>query len=215
MFNLMAFLSYVFVVSFTPGPNNIMSMVNASKFGFRNTIQFILGVSAGFFVIMSLCSYFNLLLFNIMPKVKIFMGVLGAGYMMYLAVKIMKTKEEDKSGDQEDNDSSSKIEPQEKGEDLNSFLTGMTLQFVNPKGILYGITVVSNFIIPYYKSTVVLLLFSIFLAFVALMSTASWALFGSLFKKLLSRYRREFNISMGLLLVYSAISISGIAQLFH
>jgi threonine/homoserine/homoserine lactone efflux protein len=150
-----------------------------------------------------------------MPKVKIFMGILGAGYMVYLAIKIMRTKEEDKREDQEDNDDSSKTETLEKSENLNSFLTGMTMQFVNPKAILYGITVISNFIIPYYKSSVVLLLFSIFLAFVGLMSTASWALFGSLFKRFLSKYSKAFNISMGLLLIYSALSISGISQLFH
>ncbi|WP_461206029.1 hypothetical protein [Clostridium sp. DL1XJH146] len=31
MFNLSAFLSYVFVVTFRPGPNNVMSMANGSK----------------------------------------------------------------------------------------------------------------------------------------------------------------------------------------
>lgn len=34
MFNLGAFLSYAFVVSFTPGPNNILSMLNGSKHGY-------------------------------------------------------------------------------------------------------------------------------------------------------------------------------------
>ncbi|WP_066497480.1 LysE family transporter [Abyssisolibacter fermentans] len=199
MFNIIPFLSYVFAVTFTPGPNNIMSMVNASKSGYKKTFKFILGVFTGFFIIMILCSFFNLILFNAMPKIKIFMGILGAVYMTYLAIKIVKSKEEVSNKDEKH---------------ISSFITGITMQFVNPKVILYGITVISNFVIPYYKSNVAIILFSIFLAFIALISTSCWALFGALFNKFLSKYRKPFNIVMGLLLIYSAISISGITHLF-
>lgn len=41
------FLLYVFVNSFTPGPNNIMSLAYASKYGYRKTLMFILGVMTG------------------------------------------------------------------------------------------------------------------------------------------------------------------------
>jgi hypothetical protein len=36
--NFAAFLSYVLVTTFTPGPNNIMSMSNASRYGFKKSI---------------------------------------------------------------------------------------------------------------------------------------------------------------------------------
>ena len=93
MFNLGAFLSYVFVVTFTPGPNNIMAMANAGKYGFRRTLKFNLGVFTGFLVLLLSSSYFNLFLFNVIPKIRTFMGILGAGYMVYLAFKIMNGKE--------------------------------------------------------------------------------------------------------------------------
>ncbi len=64
MFPLIPFLSYVFVVTFTPGPNNIMSMVNASQYGYKKTLNFIFGVLTGFILIMILSSYFNLFLFK-------------------------------------------------------------------------------------------------------------------------------------------------------
>lgn len=195
MDNLIPFLSYVFVVTFTPGPNNIMAMVNANNFGYKRTMQFLLGIFSGFIIIMLLCSYFNLFLCNIMPKVQIFMSILGALFMLYLALKIMI---------------SSSSAQQKKNENLNSFSTGIAMQFVNIKVILYGITVISNFIIPYYKSNIALLLFSVFLAFVALISTSCWALFGVLFQKFLTKYEKPFNMAMGLLLIYSAISIAEI-----
>lgn len=202
MFNLGAFLSYVFVVSFTPGPNNILSLANGSRDGYKKTLNFILGVSVGFFVVMILCSYFNILLFNLIPKVKIFMGILGAGYMVYLAIKIMKSNER-KTNLAIKNTSA-----------LNLFLSGLTMQFVNPKCILFGITVVSNFIIPYYSSNLALLFFSIFLAFISYLATSSWAIFGCFFNKFLSNYRKQFNILMGILLIYSAFAISGLTSIF-
>lgn len=215
MFSISAFLSYVFAVSFTPGPNNIMSMANASKYGYRKTLKFILGVISGFFVIMILCGYFNLLLFNLMPKIKVFMSILGSGYMLYLAVKIMRSKDEATDKDNENiPDEITAHNSYEEKKDLNFFFTGLTMQFVNPKGILYGIFVMSNFIIPYYKSNIALILFSILLGFIGFIATSCWALFGSIFNKFLSKYSKEFNMVMGLLLIYSAISISGITHIF-
>lgn len=192
MINLIPFLSYVFVTTFTPGPNNIMSMTNANRDGFKKTINFNFGVFAGFMVIMLACSYFNLLLFNLIPRVKIIMAVIGSIYMIYLAYKIYTSKNAE-----EENDNTH----------MNSFLTGFMLQFVNPKVILYGITAISSFIIPYYNTHAALILFSLFLAFVGFVSTTCWALFGALFQKFLSKYRKAFNTIMSLLLLYCAVAI--------
>ncbi|MEH7009726.1 LysE family transporter [Neobacillus niacini] len=190
--HLLSFLLYVFVTSFTPGPNNIMAMLFANKYGLKKTIRFCLGVGAGFFVIMLLCIYFNLLLENFIPKIEFIMTILGAVYMLYLAIKIITSKNNDKDNN---------------GDKNNSFLTGMLLQFINPKGILYGITVISTFILPYHTSNFSLLFYSLFLAFVGFMSTFCWSMFGSIFQTFLSAYKSQFNVIMALLLVYSAISI--------
>jgi len=192
MINLAPFLSYVFVTTFTPGPNNIMSMTNANRDGFKKTINFDLGVFAGFLVIMLACSYFNLLLFNLIPRIKIFMSIVGSAYMIYLAYKIYTSKP---------------VEGESNNTHINSFFTGLMMQFVNPKAILYGLTVASSFIIPYYNTHAALILLSILLAFLAFVSTACWALFGALFQKFLSKYRKAFNIIMSLLLLYSAVAI--------
>lgn len=189
---VVSFLVYVFVMSFTPGPNNIMAMLFANQYGFKKTLRFCLGVGAGFFVIMILSSYFNLLLHNVVPKIELPMMILGSGYMLYLAYNIL-TSTAGGNGNE--------------GGKYNSFLAGMLLQFVNPKGVLYGITVVSTFILPYHTSHSSLLLLSLFLGVVGMLSTGSWSLFGSVFQKFLSNYRQQFNIVMALLLVYSAVSI--------
>lgn len=191
MLNITAFLSYVFVTTFTPGPNNIMSMSNASKYGFKRSINFNLGVFAGFVIIIALCSAFSLGLYSYIPAIKPVMTLVGAIYILWLAWKTLKSKPSDA----------------EDLSDYNGFREGLLLQFVNPKVILYSITTVSTFILPYYNSPIILLIFSIFLAFIGFISTCCWALFGALFQKFMVQHDRLVNIVMSSLLVYCAISL--------
>lgn len=189
---LFSLLLYAFVSSFTPGPNNIMAMLFANKYGFKKTFKFCLGVGVGFLIILILSAYFNLLLHNFLPKIEFIMKLIGAAYLLYLAIKIVTSKN---SGN--DND----------GGNNNSFFVGVVLQFINPKAILYGITAMSTFVLPYNSSHFSLLFYSLLLASIAIMSTSSWSMFGSIFKEFISKYRNQFNLVMALLLVYSAITI--------
>ncbi|MDM5193706.1 LysE family transporter [Bacillus hominis] len=189
---IFSFLLFVFISSFTPGPNNFLSMTYSQQYGLKRSITFCLGVAFGFFIITSLCSFFNIVLINILPTIEFPLKILSVAYMLYLAFKILTSK-----GNTDTNEKSNK----------NLFLVGIMLQFVNPKGILFGLTVVSTFILPYYHSYSSYLFFSLFLGIVGLMSTFSWCLFGSMFQKLLLKHNRIFNIIMAVLLVFSAISI--------
>ncbi len=186
-----AFLIYVFVTSFTPGPNNILAMNNARNVGFKKSMAFNSGVSAGFTAVMLVSTLFASMIYAIIPKLKPYMLILGAAYMLYLAYKTLKGG----SGKEDD------------GKPQQSFVTGMLFQFVNPKGIIYGITVASAYIIPNYSSPFAVLGLAIFLGIVALMSTTSWSLFGTAFKKLFVSHAKFINILMALLLVYCAVAL--------
>ncbi|HET7627091.1 MAG TPA: LysE family transporter [Bacillales bacterium] len=189
---VLSFLIFAFVTSFTPGPNNLMAMIFADKFGLRKTVRFCAGVGTGFYTIILLSCYFNLMLKTIIPKIEGFMTSVGVGYMLFLAYKIITSRNQGGKGEVAK---------------YNSFLAGTLLQYVNPKGILYGITVTSTFIIPFFQSGMSYLLFSLLLALVGFTSTFSWCVLGSMFQKFLSKYRTSFNIVMAMLLVYSAVSI--------
>lgn len=188
---ILPFLLYVTVTSFTPGPNNIIAMVNSHEYGIKKTVFFCLGVSTGFFIIMLLCSFFNLFLSSVVPKAEFFMAVAGVLYMIYLAVKVMAS-----------NRGHSVKRKKQRG-----YLIGVFLQFVNPKGILYGMTVAAAFIMPNVHTSIGLIGCSLFLGMVGFLSTFCWCLFGSVFQKFLSKYDQSFRIIMGLLLITSAVSI--------
>ena len=190
--NFAAFLSYVLVTTFTPGPNNIMSMSNASRYGFKKSIMFNVGIFFGFFIIIALCSVFSVALYSLIPSIKPIMTCIGAVYILWLAWKTYKSKPHCENANKKR---------------TNTFLSGLLLQFVNPKVIIYGVTTVSTFIVPYYKSVLVLTNFSAFLAFVGFVATCCWSLFGSVFQKFLVKNDKVVNIVMALLLVYCAVSL--------
>jgi threonine/homoserine/homoserine lactone efflux protein len=193
--NSIPFILYVVATLFTPGPNTILSMVNAKQYGFKNSFPFYMGIFSGFIIVMIASSYFNLFLFNLMPKIEKLISILGALYMLYLAYKISFGRKKVRDVDTKK---------------TNTYLVGLAIQFFNPKVILFGITVVGTFIIPYYKSGSALILFSLFLTLVAFAANLCWGLFGALLQNFLTKYDKPFNIIMGLLLVYCAISISGL-----
>jgi cysteine/O-acetylserine efflux protein len=190
--NVFAFMSYVVVTTFTPGPNNIMAMSNASRFGLRRSMRFTAGVCAGFFVIVGLAIAFTIALYRVVPAIKPVMTVVGAAYILWLAYKTV---------------TSSPHDPDSGGQ--STFVAGMLLQFVNPKAILYGITAASTFIVPYYHALPALVGFAAALALVSLVATSCWALFGSVFQRFMAENHRIVAWVMGALLLYCA------ASLFH
>lgn len=192
MSSLYPFLVYVIVTTFTPGPNNILAMSNAARDGYRRTLGYLAGVSAGFCVLMLLCGLLNVLLVGLLPQVKPWLNLLGAAYMLYLAVHIALSRPAEA-------DTPSGI-------DLNTFRAGFSLQFVNLKGILYGVTVFSTFIVRMTQDPLTVSLFAPLLSIVAFLATSSWAMGGNLFRRFLNQYNRPFNLVMALLLVYTAVA---------
>jgi len=193
MFPWLSFLSYIVIVTYTPGPNNILVMNFAKNDGFRKSLKFALGVFVGCFIVTVLCMLFSAFLYSWIPKIQLPMKILGAAYMAYLIVKTLLPKKNN-----------------EKPENKNTaagFLVGIVLQFINPKLILFGITVASSFVLPYYNQIPVLIFFSFILSLVGITGVLAWALFGSLFSVLFSKHGMILNIIMSLLLLYCIISL--------
>ncbi len=187
-----AFLSYLFVTTFSPGPNNILAMSNAQRHGYKKTLKFIFGIISGFAIIMLISSFLNVLLARFLPTIMPVMRIIGGLYMLYIAYKILRHTSSQKN---------------ESNDIINTYKAGFIMQFANFKVILYGITVTSLFIIPYYQSSIILIGFSLLLTFAGFLSTLTWALLGAVFQKYLQKYEKPFNLIMAGLIFYSAVMI--------
>ncbi|WP_352400950.1 LysE family transporter [Anaerotignum sp.] len=191
MFHWMNFLTYAVITTATPGPNNIMSMSNAGRVGLKKSYPFNLGIWVGFMAVMIICTVLSSVLHAVMPTLKTPMLIAGAAYMLYLAYNTFI-----RSGDIQ--------EKQVK----NGFLSGLLLQFINPKIYIYGMVSMESYILPYFQNNPVkLFAFAILLATIGCFFNLCWAAFGSIFRILFSRYARLTNTIMSFLLVYCAISL--------
>lgn len=191
MFSWISFLTYAVITAATPGPNNIMSMSNAGRLGFKKALPFNCGILAGFSIVMLVCTFFVSLLSSAIPMIKMPMLITGAIYMLYLAWITYKS-----SPDIEENNSRS------------GFNSGLVLQFINPKIYIYCIISMEAYILPTFNgNAMVLFFFALLLAFIGFVFTLCWSLFGSLFKIIFSKYAKVTNTIMALLLVYCAISL--------
>ena len=191
MFRVLPFLSYALVTAITPGPNNIMSMSNASRQGFRKALPFNFGIWTGFSLVMLLCTFFCSTLSSLIPKIKTPMLFIGAAYILHLAWKTFRA--------------SSVLEKEERN---GSFLSGLMLQFVNPKIYIYCIVSMEAYILPcFHGNWAALVFFALLLAFIGFACTLLWALFGSVFDLLFSKHAKITNTIMALLLVYCAVSL--------
>ena len=190
MFPWFSFLTYAVVTAVTPGPNNIMSMSNGGRKGFRGALPFNFGIGVGFSIVMLLCTAFCSALSALIPKIKLPMLVAGAAYMLYLAWETFRS-----SGVEENHS-------------REGFLSGLLLQFINPKIYIYCIMSMEAYILPYYHGQALPLAgFALLLTLIGFVFTLCWSAFGSVFKWLFSAHARVVNTVMALLLVYCAVSL--------
>jgi cysteine/O-acetylserine efflux protein len=126
--NYTAFLVYVIVSTFTPGPNNLMAMYVSVRNGVRGGSRFYFGAILGMSSLFVLCGVLNFVLSSFVPVIEPYMKWLGACYLLYLSFIILRGSRKGK-------------------DDLQSvpisFESGFSLQYVNVKAWLFGLTVFS------------------------------------------------------------------------
>ena len=92
------------------------------------------------------------------------------------------------------------------------FGKGLLLQLLNPKVIVYGLTLFSAFLLSITYSALLSVLAAVILAAVAFCATSTWALFGTAIQSHLHhpRFKTVVNTVLSLLLIYTALELVGI-----
>lgn len=84
----LALITFAFVMTFTPGPNNIMLAASGVNFGFTRTVPHMAGVSIGFLLLVLACGTGLGLVFVALPSLQLALKIAGAIYMLWLAIKV-------------------------------------------------------------------------------------------------------------------------------
>ena len=181
-----------FVTAFTPGPNNIVASYSGFNFGVIKTMPHILGVILGFTTLVFLLTIGLINVFKLYPIIQEILRYLGTAFLIYLAYKI----------------SFSQFSENKNKENPVKFIETFLFQFLNPKGVIVGIIVVSTYVETgekyfLYSSWVIMLavLFSS-------ASIISWTLLGKFLRKFATndKFIKYFNYAMSMLLLGSIIT---------
>lgn len=182
------------ITVWSPGPNNILLLSTASRYGVRKNMPFMLGIWAGATLVMSLCGFLGQVLLSVIPGIQPVMKVIGAIYLMYLAWGTYNRKPLSSGAEQK----------------LPTFLMGFTLQLVNAKMIIHGITMFSSYIFPFVQSTPWILLFVLYFVVMGAIGNLLWAFAGNALNRVYTAYYKQMNLIMALLLVWCALKILGV-----
>lgn len=184
------FMYFLFVASITPGPNNVMLTASGMNFGYQRTIPHMAGIYFGFLLYLLICAYGVGAAVAAYPPVLMGLKTLGSLYLIYLAYRIV---------------TSGRMGVKEKAKDTArplTFLEAFGFQFINPKGVVFGLAA-SSLLPAGISSFQIGVIVFIATTISCIASLNTWVLFGkgvaTLFRD--DKIRLIINIILALLLL--------------
>lgn len=191
-----ALLVLAAAMSFSPGPNTTLSTALAANHGLRRTLPFVCAVPVGWGLLLTVCTLGLGALLLAVPLLGWAVKIGGVAYLLWLAAKMAQSR---------------RLGETDAARMSVGFWQGAALQFVNIKGWMMALAIVSGWIAgrsdPGPRFAMVL---PVMMAF-TLASTLSYALAGSLLREWLGgpggsgRRLVGFNRLMAAVLVLTAL----------
>jgi threonine/homoserine/homoserine lactone efflux protein len=187
-------MTFAFVSSITPGPNNIMLASSGIWFGFRRSIPHMLGITVGFGVLLAICAAGVGTLVMAVPAMQTVLKVAGSAYLLYLAWQ-MRAMNFDREAEQTHHPL--------------GFMGAAVFQFANPKAWIMAITGSSAFLPQVAPVSLAIAVFCLVFCAVNLPCISVWAGAGALLRRFLADrfWQKVFCVTMIVLTAYSALAI--------
>jgi threonine/homoserine/homoserine lactone efflux protein len=186
----LALTLFAVVMSFTPGPNNILLTASGVNFGFVRSIPHMLGVEIGFLVLLLASAAGLGLIFAALPSLHIALKIAGGVYMLWLAWKVANAKPAGEEG-------GLLARPM-------TFLQAAAFQWMNPKAVIAALSAIALYMRPRHEIFDLMVMLVVF-GVSTILAVATWAGFGVALRRYLRdpAHARVFNVAMGVLLVVS------------
>ena len=186
-----SFLLYCFVGGITPGPANLCSLGAALRYGRGPALRQWRWLFCGFFLDAMGAAALTWLLGAAMNEYVGMLSWVGAAYLLWMAWHMLRS-----SGLDLDHDPAAP-----------SFRTGLLVNLTNVKVIIFCITALSGYVLPYNNSLWALLPVGIFLPFTGPACNLVWLFAGVSLQKLFANHRRTVDLVMALSLALCAVSL--------
>lgn len=186
-----SFLLYCYVGGITPGPANLCSLSAALRYGRGPALRQWRGLFLGFFLVSMASVLATWLLGSVLNQYVGLLAWIGAFYILWMAWHMLRS-----SGVQTDSDPSAP-----------SFFRGLLVQLTNVKIMVFCLTALASFVLPYTASPWALLAVGLFLPFTGPIANLVWLFAGAWLQKLFVSHRRTVDIVMAASLALCAISL--------
>ncbi|MFM2023151.1 MAG: hypothetical protein RIR89_543 [Actinomycetota bacterium] len=124
-------------LSLTPGPNGLLALTHGALYGARKTVFTILGGSLGFTVVIGLSMFGIGALLAANVGLLIVLKWIGGAYLIFLGIQVWRSPSMVESRSEPKSSSSAKL-----------FQAGLLSAISNPKGILFFVAFLPQFIDP-------------------------------------------------------------------
>jgi threonine/homoserine/homoserine lactone efflux protein len=172
---IIAFLLAAIPSYFTPGPNNLLLMTSAAKFGFRRTIPHGAGISLGFPLMVFVLGLGLGEVFTAFPQIKTILKFAAAAYFLWMAWTLLGLKIGSAGGRQR---------PMQ-------FHEAVLFQWVNPKAWAMGSAFVALVVVPGEARIESLVWLTLGCLLLAPLSTSLWMVFGNQLQAILRKTGTE------------------------
>lgn len=158
-----------------------------------------MGIVVGLFTVMIVSGLISSLILTIFPTYELILRIIGAIYILWLAHNTLKTT----------------YNSEENEKPLMGFKEGFVLQYLNPKVILFGMTLYASYLNPIIGEFLPLSISAMALAVRAFLVNSAWVLFGAGIRRFLSQpvVGKTFNIFIAVMLIYNAADLLGLPEL--
>jgi threonine/homoserine/homoserine lactone efflux protein len=179
---LVALLSFAFVGTVSPGPNNTVLWASGLRFGYRRTVPHVLGTALGIGLLVMAVAAGIGALFEVVPAAELVLKVVGSLYLLYVAYLVL---------------GSGGIGRAEVSDPL-SVWQAIAFQCVNPKAWIFAIVAVGTFLPGTLPWIVGVLALTATLMVVVVGSSSIWAVGGAALGRVVDDERKRRVISIGL-----------------
>ena len=188
---LPSFLLYCYIGAITPGPANLTSLAAALRYGRKPALRQWRGIFFGFFLVSMASVLITWLLGTMLNEYVGYLAWVGAAYILWMAWHMLR---------------SSGVEAED-NPDQPTFRRGLLVQLTNVKIMVFCLTALASYVLPYTDSFWWLLGVGLFLPFTGPMANLVWLFAGASLQKLFSRHRRAVDIVLSLSLVACAVNL--------
>lgn len=191
------FLFYSFITSITPGPANLSSLSLALSRGRNTALKQWTGLFTGFTIVSLISSFIAYFIGNALEENAGILSVLGAAYIFWLAVHLLREK-------QVADESPIKITD---GKISQYFRRGVFVQLTNVKIMFFCVTVQTTFLLPYNHSLTSAILLALILPFIGPVCNLAWLFTGAALQRFFVNYQKQVNVVMAVSLALCAVSL--------